>query len=105
LGRRIKNGLRQDQAVGHNDSRIGVQCCEFGLRFGIAQRDRVAHLQPQRLSAGVYRAGPVLFPAAGRAWRLGVDTGDLVSSDMQRIQRAHRKIRCSHKDQTHVVSP
>ena len=61
--------------------------------------------QTQRFGPRVYGTWAVFLTASGRARRLRVDCGDLVTGIDKRIQNRHREIRRSHKDHTHQIPP
>ena len=81
--RRVEDRPRQEQAVGADDREIGAERGELGLRLGILERARRAHRQAQPLGRLVHGRAAQLVAAAGRAWRLGVDGGDLVAGGEQ----------------------
>ena len=100
--RRLQNRLGQDQPVGDDHRRIGVDargtlaCASssrsvFGVSTGIASR-RASR------STGVTLQ---LHAAAGRLWRARIDRGDLVPARGELDQRRHREIGRAHEDQAH----
>ena len=91
FGRRVQNGLRQDQAIGDDNGDVGVQRGKSLLLFCALQRNRVAHLQRQRLGPGVHRRWAQLLAPARRARRLAIDGGNLVPGLDQSLQHRHRE--------------
>ncbi len=103
VARRVEDRLRQDQAVSDDDADVGVKGRELRLRLVGAQAAGVAHLDPERLGAGMDGAWPVFLSAACRTRRLGIDADDLVPRRDQRVERGDREVGRAHEDDLHVA--
>lgn len=101
-GRRIQNRLRQDQAVGDDNSQISAQCGKLDLRTSIAQRNRMPNWQPQILRRRLHGAGPVRLAAPRRAGRLAVNRDDFVLQS-KCLKDRNREIGRSHEDDFHLT--
>ena len=104
--RGIQNRLWQNQAIGRDHGRIGIEGRKFLpalLRFSATPAS--APSRP-RSSAVCCTAGcHQLFPPARRARGLRIDRDNVVAGGVQRLEGRDRKIRGSHEDQTHKNSP
>jgi len=98
---RIQDWPGQDQPVGRNDRKIGVECPELGLLFFIAERSRRPHLDPQLLGAFMHRGLALRLAAPRWPRRLAICSDDVMPRVDQRIEACHGELRRSHEDDAH----
>jgi hypothetical protein len=82
-----QNRLRQDQAVGRHHRGVEIKLREPSLLAVVAQRGRRSHRQSTAVGVHVHRRSLQSVAAAGRARRLRIDSGHLVSRVKQRRER------------------
>ena len=83
------------------DGQFGLQGEEIGLRLKIAQRGRVANLDPEPFGGQLDRRLALRLAAACGARRLGVGRRDLMPGFVQRQQRWNRELGRAHEDDPH----
>ncbi len=93
----IENGLRQDQPIGHDHSRIEIQRRKRLLLRQFLQGFGRTHFDPPGLSEGMHGRGSQFLAPASGTWRLRIDTDDLMSGCDQRIQHMCGDIRATHE--------
>ena len=64
--RRVKDGFRQDEAIGDDDSDIGPKRCELVLDICAAKGFRHINRQPRLFREAVHRRFSGFHPAPGR---------------------------------------
>ena len=100
-GRDIQHGLRQDQAIGRDDHRLGRNRPQMRLRLHITQGRRLIDRKPMLKRHGLDRTGCEFHAPSGRSIRLGQNQRDRVPSGDQGLQGACSKLRCARKDEAH----
>ncbi len=84
--RRLQNGGRKKEAVGHDDGRIEPQRCESGDIPRMFEIQRSTHGEAEFERSGVHRRGSFGLPPASRSGRLRVDASDIVPGGVQDVE-------------------
>src|SRR5258708_3952240 len=103
---RIENGLRQDQAIGDNDSSMGIMRAKFGLGFWRFERGWSQYAEVKPPCFLLHWSWLEFQSPSGRLRSTGVNRYDLVAMFMKRAHRRHREFRRAHEDQVegHVAA-
>ena len=99
--RTLENRGRQDQPISDDHRQFGLESEEIGLGVEVAQRKRMAHLDPKAFGGSLDGGFALRLAPAGRARRLAIHGRYLVARLVQRGQRRHRELGRAHEDDPH----
>ena len=102
--RRIEDRLRQDNAVSHDDSRVGLKLTEPLLVHWVFQTFGREYGQPSGFGDLMHRRFTQSHAATGRARRLAIDRHDFVARFEERLKRRHGEIWRAHEDNAHGLA-
>ena len=103
VGRHVEYGLRQDEAIGGDDHRLGARSADSLLHKGISQCRRLKYLEPRRVGQFLDRRGSQSHPAPGGPIRLRQHQHHLVASSQDLPQGQRSEFRRTREDQPHAV--